>query len=91
MLKDFIKPVEPFYLHDGRVIRRLSELIKILDDIDDNIFSEHVNDWKNDFYAWIKDCISDDIAEIVKHKKTKHEMKEALLLELLREVEFEVE
>ncbi|MEM4500359.1 MAG: hypothetical protein QXD62_03380 [Candidatus Woesearchaeota archaeon] len=87
MLRDWTKRVENFYLVDGRIVGTLTELVRLLDEISEETFRYHVNDWKNDFYNWIYNCINPQIALAVKDKKTKEEMKNALVMELIVEVE----
>lgn len=48
-----------FYLHDGKTIKNLSDLIHALDSMPDEIFYYHANDQKNDFSNWIRDIISE--------------------------------
>jgi hypothetical protein len=54
-----IKPENYFWLKDGRTIKNLEELSKILENIPQDVFSHHVNDSKNDFANWIRDIFRD--------------------------------
>ena len=54
-------PVEKrFYLHDGRILNNLEELVSALNVMSDETFRYHANESKNDFSNWIADVIGDD-------------------------------
>ncbi|MEM1988871.1 MAG: hypothetical protein QXS41_03470 [Candidatus Woesearchaeota archaeon] len=89
MLKDWTKKVNNFYLADGRIFSSLTELLRILEDISEETFYKHVNDWKNDFYEWINYCINPEIALAVKDKKNPKEMRDSLIIKLITELERE--
>ncbi|MFH1510278.1 MAG: DUF5752 family protein [Candidatus Woesearchaeota archaeon] len=48
-----------FMLADGRKLRSLTELIHSLKDMSDEVFTHHVNDFKNDFATWVHDIFED--------------------------------
>jgi hypothetical protein len=54
---DNVPAQNAFGFSNGRTANNLEELYNILKDSDDKIFSEHVNNEKNDFANWIKYCI----------------------------------
>lgn len=57
---------EAFVSVDGQRIRNLIELARFLSTASNEIFTYHVNDTKNDFHNWIRDCIDNkELAEEV--------------------------
>jgi len=50
-----------FVLNDGRKLRSLIHLIDELENMPDDVFSHHVNEFKNDFSNWIKGVFKDDV------------------------------
>ncbi len=48
-----------FWLANGERLKNLEDLASALEKISNEIFSHHVNENKNDFCCWIKDCIGD--------------------------------
>jgi hypothetical protein len=48
-----------FRLNDGKDLRNLEELAVALSDMNEQVFSHHVTEQKNDFSNWIKDVIGD--------------------------------
>jgi len=67
-----------FVLNNGKLILSIPELLESLDEMDDNTFSHHVNDSKNDFYDWIKHSLDSKFAEKIKDEKTRQGLKEKL-------------
>jgi len=64
-----------FVLNDGRRLKNLNELVVMLQDMNDSIFSHHVNDSKNDFANWVRDVIKEkDMADSISSKITKKEL-----------------
>ena len=49
-----------FWCYDGQVLRNLSDLETSLKTMEQDIFSYHLNDNKNDFSNWVRDVIGDD-------------------------------
>ncbi len=78
---------KPFYVKDGTVLRSIADLIKSLDYMNDEIFYQHVNNERNDFYNWIADVFDKEIAETIKKVDSKLEMQVNLLEELLNRYE----
>ncbi|RJQ17167.1 hypothetical protein C4573_03885 [Candidatus Woesearchaeota archaeon] len=61
-----------FILSSGKEIKNLKELAEDLGDMEDFVFSHHVNDHRNDFSNWIKDVFRDfELAEKIAHCKEK--------------------
>ncbi|MBI4154298.1 hypothetical protein HY501_03100 [Candidatus Woesearchaeota archaeon] len=61
-----------FWCKDGKVIRNLREAVKLISQMDQDIFSHHVNSQKNDFATWIADVFQDEkLAEKIREKKSK--------------------
>jgi hypothetical protein len=48
-----------FTLHDGRVIKNLSELKVAMEQMSEEMFRQHVRKGNNDFANWIRDVIGD--------------------------------
>ena len=48
-----------FVLSDGRRLANVFELIEVLDDINSDVFTAHVNENKNDFSKWIGDVFEE--------------------------------
>lgn len=68
--KKTIKPENYFFLKDGRALKDISELAKVLDSIGKDVFDFHVNDAKNDFSNWIRDIIGEkELAEAIRKIK----------------------
>ena len=44
-----------FYLNNGKKVKNIAELMESLKDMDQNLFSVHVNEQNNDFANWIRD------------------------------------
>jgi len=64
-----------FVLNDGRKLRNLDELVMVLQNMSDSVFSHHVNDSKNDFANWIRDIVKEkDMADSISSKRTKKEL-----------------
>ena len=68
-----------FILKDGTPIQSLPELAAMLGEMDDETFTHHVSEGKNDFYEWIKHSMDPDFAETVKSETTKAGFKEKLV------------
>lgn len=61
-MKKKIQRVDPekyFRVANGTVVKGLMELDAAFDNMSDDTFQFHVNEWKNDFSNWIKDVIND--------------------------------
>lgn len=48
-----------FILANGRPVKHVAELASILHEIEDRVFSHHVNPERNDFASWVKDVFKD--------------------------------
>ena len=58
-----VNPSKQFWLHNGVAVKNLSELIAVLRDLSDDIFIFHVNEQKNDFAAWVRDVIDEELGQ----------------------------
>ena len=71
------KPEHYFLLLDGRPLRNLLELVEAMDEMTDEIFYHHVNEFRNDFATWTKEVFKEiELAEKL-HKldsKQKHQL-----------------
>lgn len=67
------KPTHHFVLKDGRHIRNFLELADAMDDMTDEIFFHHVNNFKNDFAAWAAEVFEDEaLSKRLSNIKTRH-------------------
>ena len=55
------KPSLAFVLSDGKQLRSLVHLIDELENMPDDVFNHHVNEFKNDFSSWIRNVFKDEI------------------------------
>lgn len=61
-----------FHLSDGRSLKNIIELKNALESMNNQLFSYHINDEKNDFYIWIRDIIGDNkLAQDMKKVKNR--------------------
>ncbi len=61
-----------FYFSNGATADSISSLAKILEQVDDDTFSYHCNNEKNDFYNWISDGLGEKaLASKIKRIKTR--------------------
>lgn len=75
--KQNVKEEHKFYVHDGKELRNLLELGLAIRHMRDETFAHHVNESKNDFATWIKDCMGETqlANELMKYKtKTSNEL-----------------
>ena len=64
-----------FVLNNGRVLKCLQDFILVLEDLDEEVFKHHVNEFKNDFSNWIEFVLNDsDLAASLKGMATREEM-----------------
>ena len=86
--KPKIKNVEPhkhFVVSDGRRVRNLLELVEVMDDMTDEVFSHHVNEYKNDFAAWASDVLEDTkLSEKLSTIKTRHKHQVEILKHMVK-------
>ena len=67
-----------FYFCDGTVAKSVGKLIAHIKKLSPEKFAHHVNEVNNDFYNWINECISKDIAKDILGNKTQKEIIEKL-------------
>ncbi|MBE3091582.1 MAG: hypothetical protein IMZ42_04635 [Candidatus Atribacteria bacterium] len=48
-----------FYLNNGKKLKNIAELMESLKDMDQDLFSFHVNEQNNDFASWIRDVFGE--------------------------------
>ena len=76
-----------FVVADGRKLKNIMELADALETMSEEIFSHHVNEFKNDFSNWVKDVFYDhSLAEDMTRAKNRLEMQIAILRRLVKEV-----
>ena len=69
---------EEFVFCNGKTANTLASFKREIKKLSDEEFSFHANDSKNDFYNWLRDCLSPTSAELVKDKLTKKELLDVL-------------
>lgn len=69
-----VKEGEEFVFCNGTVAKSIAEFRKQLDRLSREEFHYHVNDGKNDFYTWIKDCLDPKLAERLKGVRDQEQM-----------------
>jgi len=76
-----------FVVADGRKLKNIIELADALETMSEEIFSHHVNEFKNDFSAWVKDVFYDDgLADDIARAKNRFEAQIAVLRRLVKEL-----
>lgn len=73
-----VRDGEEFVFCNGKTANTIISLKREIRKLSDEEFSFHVNDSKNDFYNWLRDCISPTSAELIKEKRTKNDFVEVL-------------
>lgn len=83
-----ISPEKYFVLCNGRTIKDYKELAALLETIEDDVFYYHVTSERNDFANWIRDVFGEeDLAEQIRHSKSRHEMMALLYKHLFHKLE----
>jgi len=83
-----VHPDSIFRVKNGKEIKNIKQLLKVLNSISHTSFSHHVNDEKNDFAAWIRTSVGDpELAEMLEKTTDFKSTKEILSdrIELLEE------
>ena len=55
-----VNPENYFRVANGTVIKSLKEIDNSLENVGEETFRYHVNDYRNDFSTWIRDTIKDE-------------------------------
>jgi hypothetical protein len=75
ILEDMVVPEEFFLTADGQSIRSIWELQDFLGRTDDETFSAHVNEERNDIATWVDDILYDtELAKTLERVMEKREM-----------------
>jgi hypothetical protein len=83
-----IKPDNYFVLCDGRSVKDIAELAKILETLSDDVFYYHVTTEKNDFANWLNDVFKEEqLASDIRSSKSKIEMIALLYKRLFEKME----
>ncbi len=70
-----LHPDNHFLSVDGKSVSNIKELIAVLESMDEIHFKHHVNEEKNDFSTWVRDCFHDNtLADELTKIHTKDEM-----------------
>ena len=76
-----------FKLVDGTSLNSLFHLANKLEDLNDEFFYYHVNDFKDDFSNWIKDVFKEvDLANELLSSKDKHNHQRIILKHIVRKI-----
>lgn len=67
-----------FHFVDGKSASSVSDLVSHIKELSPEQFSAHLNEGKNDFYNWMKDCIDAEVAEDIHKAKSQREVIERL-------------
>ena len=54
-----VNPENSFWVCDGSILKNLDELLNFAKNAQDNVFSYHANEERNDFSNWVKDMMGD--------------------------------
>lgn len=72
-----------FYCANGENFKNVVDLGNSMDSMDEDSFSHHVNEGKNDFASWVYDCVGDvELANALRQLDTLEDMKRELKLRL---------
>ena len=78
-----IPPEKYFYVSDGTVIKHLGELPDALRNMSPETFSSHVNEYKNDFYTWVRNVFEHStLARKIRNLKRKEDMAKHVFIEI---------
>ena len=78
------KPEHYFILITGVPLKNLKELAGSLENMNDWVFSHHVNDSRNDFSNWIRDILKEEaLAEEIKSLRDMRQMETKILKHLV--------
>jgi len=73
-----------FYLSDGRKLKTVFELVDALESMSEDMFTEHVNDVKNDFSSWVNDVFKEpNLAKEIKKVRSRIETQKVLMKKLI--------
>jgi len=73
-----------FYTCDGKTLKNLEEMLSWVKQSNDDSFSHHVNQEKNDFSGWVKEVVKDST---LAKKFKKNQKKEAIIKEIEQKLE----
>ncbi len=83
-----VTPDKYFVMCDGRQIKNYRELADILQTINDDMFSYHVNDTRNDFANWITDVFrEEDLSKKIHNLRNRLDMSIELYRYLFEKLE----
>ena len=83
--KSKVGPEHHFYLCTGESVSNVKELAFVLDNLNDEQFSQHVNEHKNDFSSWVGDVFGrHELAQELLTKQDKRDTQLALFKSLFR-------
>jgi hypothetical protein len=76
-----------FYLHDGRKLKSVFELIDELETMTDETFRKYVTETENHFANWVEHVFSEkSLADELRHLQNRIDTQRAILKHLVREL-----
>jgi hypothetical protein len=83
-----VKPENYFVLCDGRTVKDVRELARLLETMNDDVFFYHVTSERNDFANWINDVFKEeDLANMIRSSKSRIEMLAMLYKRMFEKLE----
>ncbi len=78
------KPEHYFILITGVPLKNLKELSNALENMNEWVFSHHVNDTRNDFSIWVKDILGEtELSEEIRPMRNTRELEAKILKHLV--------
>ncbi|MBN2453986.1 hypothetical protein JXB11_00410 [Candidatus Woesearchaeota archaeon] len=76
-----------FVVCDGRIVKDLKELADALHDMSNDVFSHHVNEFKNDFEKWVGEVMDEsELAEELSKVSSQAEAEIAVLRNIVKKI-----
>ena len=72
------KSGEEFFFCNGTVASTVAKCRVELEKLTADQFSHHVNEYKNDIYIWLRDCVDKNLAERIKDIRDQQTMLKTL-------------
>lgn len=76
-----------FILKDGKRLKDIKELIDSLDEMHDDVFRHHVNEFKNDFSTWLTDIFDEKkLAEDIRNIDKQMDMQRKIIDHVMKKI-----
>ncbi|MFH1399956.1 MAG: DUF5752 family protein [Nanoarchaeota archaeon] len=80
---------DTFYFKNGRQARSVDDLLQVVESMNDEDYSHHVNEFKNDFATWIRHThgdgqLADEVAECMGRDDAINALRRAVILDEAR-------